>query len=497
MNRKHFLKTTCFGSVGAMLLPSAFLSSCKKHDMDDDMMARPVYVTEGDFASLLPLIAYTDLSVPASLTVQSASADIFQGAASSVLGYNGGILGPAFRAQNGQTVNINFQNNLSEATNIHWHGLLIPADMDGHPEDIISAGGSKSYSLPLNQRAGMYWFHPHLHETTGRQVFKGMAGLFVINDAEEAGLNLPSGDYEIPLVIQDKRNGADNSLPYNPALHEVMSGYMGQYVCVNGKYSPYLNVATRFYRFRILNGSNARIFNLALSNNASFYVIGSDGGLLSSPHSVSSVLLSHGERLDVLIDFYSYNIGAEIFLQSNTFSGSVAQGVQSFSIMKFKVAAAESDGFTVPGSLSNIAALSAPANTRTFDISNQAHGGGHGGHGGGGMMTHTINNKTFDMNRIDETVNAGATEAWVFDNGNGDEPHPMHIHGVLFQVTERTGGRGVVLPHEGGWKDTVLVMPKEKVKVLMQFTSNLGKFVFHCHNLEHEDSGMMLNYEIV
>ncbi|MBC7473721.1 MAG: multicopper oxidase domain-containing protein, partial [Candidatus Sericytochromatia bacterium] len=249
----------------------------------------------------------------------------------NVLGYHNGILGPTIVAEKGEQVNINFKNNLDEETNIHWHGLIIPANMDGHPDNIVKPSNSFNYSFKINQRAGMYWYHPHPHNKTAKQAYLGLAGVFLVTDPEEKKLNLPSGAFEVPLVIQDKRLN-DKSLKYNPSKNDIMTGFMGKDIMVNGIISPFLNVSTGYYRLRVLNGSNARVYNLAFSNNSKFTVIGSDGGLLVVPEAVNSLMLSPGERADILIDFSTYKTGTKIYLQSNIFSGSDTQGKESFKI---------------------------------------------------------------------------------------------------------------------------------------------------------------------
>jgi FtsP/CotA-like multicopper oxidase with cupredoxin domain len=240
------------------------------------------------------------------------------------------------------------------------------------------------------------------------------------------------------------------------------------------------------------------VYNITLSDNLGFEVIGSDGGLLAQPFSVNSLLLSPGERADILVSFKNLAVGKEVYLLSKTFDGG-AQGQQEFKIMKFRVNQQVSDSFVTPSQLSVITPLSesSASKTRSMKIRGMMQGmnGNMGGNMGSGM--HTINDKIYDLNRIDETINAGATEIWDFDNSEGDEIHPMHIHGVQFQILSRTGGRGLLIASERGWKDTALVMPREKVRVIMTFPQDKGEYVFHCHNLEHEDDGMMLNYEIV
>lgn len=499
MQRRNFLKLSGL-SVGAAVSGSSIAgllvstTSCKK-EHHIGLMTSPVTVTEGNFSK--PLSFPAQAGINQTLTAQATAANL-NGSTIPVLGYQpNSLLGPTFRVNNGSAVNIFLQNNLSEHTNIHWHGLKIPALMDGHPDQLAMAGGTFRYQFTINQRAGLSWYHPHPHENTGKQVFQGLAGLFIINDAEEAALNLPSGQYEIPLVIQDKRI-TTTGIAYNPSMEEVMAGYMGESIVVNGIHSPFAEVATRYYRLRMLNGSNARLYNLAFSNNTDMIIIGNDGGLLKNPVTVKDILIAPGERLDVLVNFSGVPVGTELFLVSKEFAhGGTAQGKQSFNILKFKVAVALTDSFTVPASLSVINSIpaSSAVKTRTFDISNAMEH--HGVPMNNGMqMRHRINGKLFDSNRIDENVSANTTEIWVFDNSKGDEPHPMHLHGVFFQVLDRTGGRGDKIASESGWKDTVLVMPGETVRVLVPFENNKGKFVFHCHNLEHEDDGMMLQYQL-
>jgi blue copper oxidase len=489
MKRRDFVKRSSLSVLTAWMGSSLILNACHT---EEDMIGEPNWIVEGSFDRPLTIPSIANGS--ASLNAQFSVSELLKGRSSTTLTYASGLLGPTIKANTGETVNVSLQNSLSEETNIHWHGLILPENMDGHPRDIASPGGSLNYLLPIIQRAGTYWYHPHPHGLTGKQVFMGLAGMFIVNDQEEAALNLPSGEFEVPIIIQDK-HFEGNSLEYSPNEDEIMTGYLGEQILVNGQHAPFLGVASAWYRVRILNGSTARVYNLALTGGKQMIVIGSDGGLLPSPEAVSSILLGPGERIDVLIDFSGLAVGKEIYLVSNKFSEYNVQGRQSFSLLKFKVERTEDSNFTLPSTLSTVSALN-PAQsvkTRTLDIAQTI--GGEGGHGG--MGRHSINGKIFEMDRVDETVSAGSTEIWEFDNSAGDEIHPMHIHGVQFQVLERMGGRNKVIASEKGWKDTILLMPGEKVRAIMTFPDYTGVFVFHCHNLEHEDDGMMLNYRIV
>ena len=490
MKRREFVKNAGLG-VGAVITGGSvlsFISSCNKGGMMD-MMTSYVNVTEGSFNRLLAIPSVVGANT--TLAPQSTLASI-DGTQRSVLGYQANaILGPTIKLNKGDSANILLRNNLSEPNNIHWHGLMIPSNMDGYPTDLVTAGGTFNYQFAVNQRAGLYWYHPHTDMLTGSQAYRGLAGLFIVNDAEEAALNLPSGAYEIPLVIQDKRPSG-SSLNYNPTSMEVMSGFMGESIVVNGVASPYTDVASRYYRLRILNGSNARIYNLAFSNNQPFTIIGSDGGLLKNPQSVSNILLSPGERIDVLVNFAGISTGTDVYLLSKAFSNAGnAQGKQEFKIMKFRITQNSTDSFSIPSNLSVVSTLSTASQTKNFVLTEMQMSMG-------GSMTsmHRINDKVFDTARIDETIAANSTEIWVFEN-KGNEPHPVHLHAAQFQVLSRSGGenRGIIAS-ERGWKDTVLLLPGEKVTLVVQFGSLTGKFVFHCHNLEHEDDGMMLQYMI-
>ncbi|MHB1105347.1 MAG: multicopper oxidase family protein [Lutibacter sp.] len=494
MKRRNFIKLSGLSTTALMVGTSIpFFSSCLNNNMDmggNMNMGQLVPVTEGDFSALFakpPIVSGTTTLTAQNATTNSSGFGKVKG-----LGYHAnGLLGPTIRVNNGQSMNVYFVNQLNEKTNIHWHGLKIPALMDGHPENFINAGGSFNYNFTINQRAGLYWYHPHAEGTTGKQVFQGLAGLIIVNDPEESSLNLPSGNRELPLVIQDKRISA-GSIPYAPTMMDQMTGLMGPYILVNGVYAPFHNVETAKYRVRILNGSNARIYNLALSNGASFNVIGNDGGLLATPQEVNSLIIAPGERADLIIDFSTMGINSELFLISKTFIGGNAQGTQEFKIMKFKVATQVDDNFSIPTTLSSIYQLTESMSTknRNFEISNVDSGPMSG------MTMHTINNKSYDANRIDELVNYGSIETWTFDNTNGTEPHPMHLHGVQFQILNRTGGRNTLTALEKGWKDMVLCMPGEKVRVIVPFNGFTGKFVFHCHNLEHEETGMMGQFQV-
>lgn len=414
------------------------------------------------------------------LTAQESSTVFLQGKETRTYGYNGEYLGPTIRVKNGDNVDIRILNNLTEETTVHWHGLLVEGEMDGGPHNVILSGSEWNPNFVINQPAATLWYHAHPVHRTGGQVYRGLAGLFIIDDEESEGLNLPDdyGINDIPLIIQDRRFANDGTLIYKTSMNDIMQGMLGDTILVNGTVNPFLEVPTVKTRFRILNGANARTFEFQLSGSAPFIQIASDGGLLEAPIEMKSLRLAPGERAEVIVDFSRYSEGDVVSLRS-----------PGFSIIDFRVTKKESDATTIPDKLSAIPKVleSAAVRTRTFDLM------------GMGPMVN-INGKQMDMTRIDEVVKQGDTEIWVIRNVmdigpmmGGDIGHPFHYHGVQFQVLSRDGN----LPplNERGWKDTVLVNPNETVRVIARFDYK-GLYMYHCHILEHEDAGMMGQFEV-
>jgi len=512
MRRIQFIKLT--GATGAFTFIGGaawLLQSCNEQNKNR-MRGKSIKIIEGDFSTELPSPPLFDLKSTTSFEAKQTPVEILKGKKTNVYGYYDDMLGKTFIVNKGDNINLQFTNSLPQATNIHWHGLIIPPGMDGFPSLVTQPGGTFQYQFKINQRAGTYWYHPHPDGLTAEQVMQGLAGFFIVRDEEEAALKLPDGDSEIAFVIQDRRFKNTGDFDYSPTMMEVMTGFLGEYIIVNGAYNPYKAVKAGWNRLRIINGSNARVYNLAFSNQQNFFVIGSDAGLLTTPEMIKNILLSPGERIDMLVDFTN-EANKEIFLQSELFNGGGVQGKEAFKIIKFKAGDKTNETFSLPTVLSAIVKInpSTATKTRIFDISNASMQGekmtdmkmdkkdtaAENGMNNMKMGMHTINGISYNAAVMDETVTAGATEVWEFDNGKGDEIHPMHFHGNHFQVLERIGGRGKLTATEKGWKDTVLLMPGEKVKVITTFSQFKGKYVLHCHNLEHEDSGMMLNFEIV
>jgi FtsP/CotA-like multicopper oxidase with cupredoxin domain len=403
---------------------------------------------------------------PITIAAAAGKHDLGDGTLTNVWQYNGTVPGPTIVATKGDAISALYENNIPEPSIIHWHGMLVSTENDGQPFQVIPTGTSYQYNFPILNRAALNWYHPHPHLTIGKQVYNGLAGAFVVRDAEEAALNLPSGKYEVPLVLRDITLDKKGNPVYSP----TGGGYFGKTPLVNGTRNPYLDVDRAVYRFRVLVGSTSRLFNLLLSNGEPFILIGNDGGLLPNSSQQTNIEVSPGERLDLLVDFRDVPAGASVMLQDAN---------SGWNLLEFRVTATTVAYVGSLSTSSSVEQLTDPVATRFFSFD--------------GMSK--LNGKLYEMDRIDFRVPFGQTEMWTFKtNGNG--PHPVHVHGASFQVISRTGGRGQVFPWEEGWKDVVLVNDFETVNVLIRFDAYRGRYVIHCHKLEHEDNGMMANFEV-
>ena len=465
-----------------------------------------------------------------SLSARPGEVDLFPGDPTRVWRYHASVrkgdknrvvelpesyLGPIINVQRGEKVRIRYDNAIPEQSIVHWHGLHVPAVMDGHPRYVIPKGQSYLYEFEVNNRAGTYWYHPHPHGRTGPQVYRGLAGLFLVSDKEEQAAGLPDGEYDVPLVLQDRSFDRDNQLLYTSGNRmERMTGFLGDWIMVNGLPDFTLPVSTCAYRLRLLNGSNSRIYKLAWKDGRPLTIVGSDGGLLARPVQRRYLFLSPGERVEVWADFTDRPVGFETALVSLPFDaggtggGRMGRGMMmgggmnrdqkipngaGFSLFKINIVRQVSKSRPLPEKLSEIGPLQPEkavnlSHPREFYLTMR-------------HMQWSINGRVFQMNEVadDEVVQLGSKEIWEFSNTGGGMmrmmslPHPIHLHGKQFRVLERSGVR-----HSGyvddGWKDTVLLMPGERIRILADFDDFPGMFLYHCHNLEHEDMGMMRNY---
>jgi spore coat protein A, manganese oxidase len=424
------------------------------------------------------------------ITMREAEMEILPGRATTIWGYEGLYPGPTIKAREGRRAVVRQINRLPDGMTIHLHGGHVPGEMDGHPMGLIPTGGHKDYIYPNTQPAATLWYHDHAMDLTGPHVYAGLAGLYLIEDGLEASLPLPEDEYDIPLLIQDRLFNPDGSLSYTLTEHSGMMGpmmggrggmmggmmsdrvFLGDTILVNGAVQPYLQVAARKYRLRILNGSNAREYDLALSSGRPFAQIGTDNGLMPAPVTRRSIYLASAERADVVVDFSEYEVGDQVVLENRLGSGSTA------AVMRFDVVKREADGSSIPDRLRPLEELrpAEAVRTRSFVLSQ--------GRGDSWL----INGRVYDPDRIDATARTGEVEVWEFFN-RSMMPHPMHIHQTSWQVLSRNGAPPP--SWERGWKDTFNVGPMERVQVIGRYSDYTGVYSFHCHILEHEDRGMM------
>ncbi|MGE5156175.1 MAG: multicopper oxidase family protein [Betaproteobacteria bacterium] len=416
------------------------------------------------------------------LTAKLADVQILPGARTRMWTYNGTFPGPTIRRPTGQTTKVTLVNTLPAAAGdltLHNHGNHSTPENDGQPDDFLAAngGGKVTYTYTGkeaggNERGAMQWYHDHRMDVTGRNVWMGLAGMYIIDDPADPQ-TLPKGAYDVPLMLTDRSFDANNQLSYNLTSN---NGIMGNRILVNGVPQPYFNVGDRRYRLRILNASNARSYTLALSNGAAFTQIGTDSGLLTAPVKRTQISIAPAERVDVVIDF-AKQLGKKIVLQNVAAEGSLRQ------LLQFRVTRDVTETSSIPSKLRVLPKLDATSSvTRTFVFSRSRLNG-----------QWLINGLPYDPNRIDAQPKLGVTETWIFRNGSSSN-HVVHLHDVDQQLVSRNG---VPAKPWERMKESWNLAIGETIVLKVRFTDNLGKYVFHCHILEHEDDSMMANFEVV
>ena len=436
----------------------------------------------------------------------------------TVWGFEGSVPGPTFKTRSGEGILVEWANELPARhllsidhkihgaepgkpevrAAVHMHGAKTRPESDGYPEDWIVPGKSILYHYPNQQDASTLWYHDHALGINRLNVYAGLVGMFLIRDPYEDGLNLPKGKYELPLVLFDRLFTRDGQLlypvsgdPESPWVSEVY----GNAIVANGKLFPYLEVEPRKYRLRVLNASNGRFYHLSFANKAEFHQIGTDQGLLSAPLALKSVIIAPGERVDLIVDFSQLRAERTIF-ESDTFV-----------IMQFRVSPERvADDSSLPSSLRPVLRISESQAVKTRlltldEIDNSV----------GEPVRMLLNNSHWSMPITEKPV-LGSTEIWSFMNPS-DDSHPIHLHLVRFQLLDRRryepwlyrkngeirylGGPMPPEPGEAGWKDTVRVDSRTITRIIVPFEGFAGRYVWHCHILEHEDNEMMRPYEIV
>ena len=463
-------------------------------------------------------------------------------------GFDGQYPGPTFEVSSGDPVVVHWENHLplrhlfpvdthihgamppapAVRTVTHLHGSRTPSDSDGLPEKWFTPGHSARYVYPNRQQAATLWYHDHALGITRLNVYAGLSGFYLLRDERERGMELPAGDYEIPLLLQDRTLDDRSQLVYSPAFEngELASPgvwapeFFGDLPVVNGAVYPFVEVEPRPYRLRLLNGSNSRFFHLYFNlavrptdipSLVSFDQIGSDGGFLPRPCRLQRILLGPAERADLLIDF-STLAARTVTLSNNAASPYPGWGILGgrhaplYELLQFRVT-------LPPGPARRALSLPAPVDfpaldetaamvTRKFILRERMAENGH-------SLGVFINNEGYDA-PVSENVKLGSVEKWVFINAT-DDAHPMHLHLIQFRILSRQGfdagamAQGAVRPAgplqrpgpgETGWKDTAVVYPGEMLTILAKFDGYAGRYVYHCHMLEHEDNDMMRPYVV-
>ncbi len=482
--------------------------------------------------------------VPVRIAARKGSVEILSGKRSEISAYrverDGKIyVNPTIRVRSGARFSAELANELDEETTVHWHGLHVEWRMDGHPLLPVGSSANYRYSYAVENRGGTYWYHPHAHGTSARQTYSGLAGFFIVEDEDERrlseALDLELGQTDVPLLIQDKMLNESGNFVYAPEPMDEEMGYEGDVVLANLTPNPYLKVRPRIYRLRILNGSNARNLRLAFSKVGEdellpYHVIATDGNLLEKPRQAREVFLSPAERMDVLVDLTSLEVGEEVVLRSLPFdpmhnehdmemAGHMGHGDmghhmdhhmgparlpdgQGFYVLRLVVDERTDYAGRVPETLSEYPQPDfTGASTRHVTLSLAPEGGANGW---------LINGMSHEMDEYPIVARRDAKEIWNIRNDERSMPHPMHLHGFRFLVLGREGsprqvsrlavddyGRTVT---DLGYKDTVLVWPGETVRWAIDFSHVFDGdqlYMFHCHILEHENAGMMLNVKVL
>ncbi|GAA0990918.1 multicopper oxidase family protein [Acrocarpospora macrocephala] len=441
---------------------------------------------------------------------RAAKLETIPGTTTEIWGYGGTFPGPTFDLRRGSRTVIRVRNELPVPTSTHLHGGVTPAHSDGYPTDLVVAEGrgfrphggdhsphdlsqwtfhhgARDYAYPLEQRAATLWYHDHRMDFTAPQVWRGLAGFLLVRDDEDDALPLPKGERDLPLMICDRAFEEDGSFRYpsldptllvRPGVRDAfMEGVEGDVILVNGAPWPFLDVDAARYRLRLLNASSARRLQLRLTPGGRFVQIGSDQGLLATPLTHDAITISPGERFDVIADFSDHPAGTEVTMV-NTLGVGAARDV-----MRFRVRRRAPDDSRIPKRLSQVEPAKAAVAVRTFDFRRT---------GQEGAAAWTINGQRFRPGQPLATPRLNTSEIWRFTS---DFHHPVHVHLARFQVLSRNGKPPA--PTDAGWKDTVDVRPYEVVDVLARFEGYRGRYLLHCHNLEHEDMAMMADFEVI
>ncbi|WP_300517687.1 multicopper oxidase domain-containing protein [Aliiroseovarius sp.] len=435
------------------------------------------------------------------MTAQAGITNFLGRAESRTWGFEQPFLGPTLRLHHRSETAAEVRNGLDEAVSVHWHGLVVPGDVDGGPHQLVQPGQTWSPVLPIDQPPATVWYHSHTHARTAEQVQMGLAGVLHLTDGQDDARGLPTayGVDDLTLVLQDRRFDRDGRMAYRVSMPDQMMGFLGDTMLVNGQVGATAVVPKGLVRLRLLNGSNARIYTLALSDGRPMHLIGTDTGLLDRPIALETLTLAPGERYEVLVDFGD---GMEVSLLSGQninegMMGGMMGGRRAsgppFEVLPFVVdpqvpVRVSRLPEALGGSRPNMSSSDAVERRITLDMAM-----------GPGMMMRraenrfSINGQPFDMSTLNFTTRVGQLEKWTVSANM--MMHPFHVHGVTFQVLSENGQ--APRPQNTGWKDTLLV--DGAAEILMRFdrpAAEARPYMFHCHILEHEDGGMMGQFAV-
>ena len=416
------------------------------------------------------------------LSLQTGETEIVKGTTTPTWGVNASYLAPTIRAAEGETVQINVSNRLPEDTTMHWHGLHVPAMMDGGPHQPILVGETWSPSWLVDQAASTNWYHPHLHGRSEAHVRKGLVGMFIVDDASEEQSELPKtyGVDDIPLIIHDSPEELTSQAPIRAFFDRIFGNREGDATTlVNGIPAPEFTVKTELVRFRLLNGFIGDVYTLSFSDSPEFSIIASEGGLFGAPVKAQEIQMSPGERYEIVVAFKP---GENVALMKSIVDEGAEDGPAT-ALLHLGTESALESSRALPAEFISLPAvdLDSVSRVRTFEMSGVE-----------------INDLVMNMDRIDQVVHAGSTEIWSVTNIDRFEFHNFHVHGVSFRILEIGGNKPV--DYLASAKDTVFIPPNTEVKLLVTFPDSASDgwpFMFHCHFLRHEGRGMMGQYLVV
>ncbi|MFH8383998.1 multicopper oxidase family protein [Kitasatospora sp. NPDC018058] len=434
------------------------------------------------FAHAMPVppvlspVSRTDSSDLYELRMAESEVEIVKGLRTTVWTYGDCFPGPTIRAVKGREVVVKQTNDLSVHTSVHLHGGHVQSQYDGLPMDLVSPGETREYRYPNEQVAASLWYHDHAHRLEAENVYRGLAGAYLLSDPHESSLPLPSGEFDVPLLFRDARIETDGKLVYTDP-------YECPHMLVNGKERPYFEVAARKYRLRLFNVSPNRHISLRFADGEPFTQIASDGGLLAGPVQLDELTLAGAERAEIVVDFARYPVGESIVLENTA-----ALETERSEVLRFDITRAAEDRSRIPDVLATLPPIPEATVHREFWLTT--------------FPDTRINGRKYDPDRADVQTTVGTSEIWTIHNhltrrpaGVFHAPHSFHTHLVRFRVLDRDGEP--VGPSEAGLKDTVPIYPGQSVRIAMVWGDYPGQYLYHCHHMVHSSHGQMGRIDVL